>query len=81
MFFAQDLDLEHIPQFSEDQERELRPMAEAVVKARRNQIESYARNGSHVRVVLRRKASQYLFIDRSREVAARMLEFLQRPGR
>lgn len=81
MFFAQDLDLERIRQFSEDQERELRPMAEAVVKARRNQIGSYARNGSHVRVVLMRKASHYLFIDRSREVAARMLEFLQHPGR
>jgi hypothetical protein len=81
MFFAQDLDLARIRQLSEDQQRELRPTAEAVVKARRNQIESYRRNGSHVRVVLMRKASHYLFIDRSREVAARMLDFLHSSGR
>lgn len=35
LFFAQDLDLERSRQFSADQQRELRPMAEAIVQARR----------------------------------------------
>ena len=81
MFFAQDLDLERIRQFSEDQQRELRPIAEAIVRARRRQIESFQQNGSHVRVDLMPNASHYLFVDRAREVAGRMLEFLLQSSR
>jgi hypothetical protein len=77
LFVAEDLDLERIRQFSEDQQRELRPLAEAVVKARRSQIESYQRNGPHVRVVLMPKTSHYPFVDRTREVATHMLPFLR----
>lgn len=78
LFVAEDLDLERIRQFSADQQRELRPLAEAVVRARRRQIASYQRNGSHVQVVLMPKTSHYPFIDRTREVAAQMLAFLER---
>ena len=80
LFVAEDLDLERIHQFAADQQRELRPIAEAVAKARRSQIESYRRNGPHVRVVLMPKASHYLFVDRTREVATQMLEFLRTRG-
>lgn len=77
LFVAEDLDLERIRQFSADQQRELRQIAEAVVKARRIQIESYQRNGRHVRVVLMPKTSHYPFVDRRGEVATQMLEFLR----
>jgi hypothetical protein len=66
LFIAQDLDLERIRQFSAQQQRELRPIAEAVVKSRHVQIESFQRNGSH-----------YPFVDRTRDVATQMLEFLR----
>lgn len=81
MFVAVDLDLERIRRLPADQQGELRPMAEAVVKARRDQIATYQRNGSHVRVVLMRRASHYLFVDRAREVAAEMIAFPQGPDR
>jgi pimeloyl-ACP methyl ester carboxylesterase len=77
LFVSEDLDFERIRQFSQDQQRELRPMAEAVAKARRIQVESYERNGPHVRVVRMRNTSHYPFVDRTREVATRMLEFLR----
>ena len=77
LFVAEDLDLERIRQLSGDQQRELRPMAEAVAKARRIQIESYQRNGPHVRVVVMPKTSHYPFVDRRREVATQMLQFLR----
>jgi len=77
LFVAEDLDFERIRQFSRDQQRELRPMAEAVVKARRIQIESYQKNGPHVRVVRMQKTSHYPFVDRTREVATQMRDFLR----
>jgi pimeloyl-ACP methyl ester carboxylesterase len=77
LFVAKDLDLERIRQFSPDQQRELRPMAEAVAKARAAQIASYQRNGPHVRVVLMPKTSHYPFVDRTRDVASRILGFLR----
>ncbi len=77
LFVSQDLDLERIRQFSRDQQRELRPTAEAVAKARRTQIESYERNGPHVRIVRMPKTSHYPFVDRTREVATQMLAFLR----
>jgi pimeloyl-ACP methyl ester carboxylesterase len=77
LIFAQDLDLERIRQFSADQQRDLRPMAEAIGKARHNQINSYRRNGAHVRVVLMRKTSHYPFVDRTHDVVKQMLDFLR----
>ena len=76
LFVARDLDVERVRRFSADQQRELRPIAEAVVRARRRQIASYQRNGSHVQVVMMPRTSHYPFIDRTREVAVRMLAFL-----
>lgn len=76
LFVAEALDLERIRQFPEDRQRQLRPLAESIAKARNAQIETYQRNGSHVRVVWMPKTSHYPFIDRTRDVAERMLEFL-----
>jgi hypothetical protein len=52
-------------------------MAEAVGRARAEQIADYQKNGPHVRVVWLDKASHYLVVDRARDVAARMVSFLE----
>lgn len=75
-FVAGNLDLERIKQFAPETQRELKPMAEAIARARVEQIAAYQRNGPHIRVVWLDKASHYPFIDRAPEVAARMLGFL-----
>jgi pimeloyl-ACP methyl ester carboxylesterase len=75
-FVARDLDIERLKQFPPDVQRELRPMAEAIRRARIEQIARYKKNGSHVRVVWMERASHYLFVDRAREVAKQMLTFL-----
>jgi len=75
-FVAQDLDIGRLKQFSADVQRELRPMAETIRKARTEQIARYQRNGSHVRVVWLEDASHYLFVDRAQEVAKQMSDFL-----
>jgi len=80
-FVAQNLDLEQLKQFPSDVQRGLPPMAEAVVHARAEQIARYQKNGAHVRVVWLKKASHYLFVDRAREVAERMLTFLDETSR
>jgi len=76
-FVARNLDLERIKQFAPETQRELKPMAEAIARARVEQIAAYQRNGPHIRVVWLDKASHYPFIDRAPEVAARMLSFLR----
>lgn len=75
-FVARDLDIGRLKQFSPDVQRELRPMAETIRKARTEQIARYQRNGSHVRVVWLEDASHYLFVDRAQEVAKQMSDFL-----
>jgi len=75
-FVARNLDLERLKQFPPETQRELKPLAEAIARARVEQIAAYQRNGSHVRVLWLDKGSHYLFIDRAPEVAARMLSFL-----
>jgi pimeloyl-ACP methyl ester carboxylesterase len=76
MFFAADLDLQRITQFSRATQDELRPLAEASSAARRAQIAAYQRNGSHVEVVVM-PSSHYPFVDRSEEVASRLLKFVR----
>jgi hypothetical protein len=71
------LDLNRIRQFSAAQQRELRPMAQAVVEARRHQIRAFQQNGSHVTVKWMSNASHYLFVDRAQEVAGEMIRFLR----
>jgi len=75
-FVARDLDIERLKQFPPDEQPELRSMAEAIRRARTEQIARYQKNGSHVRVVWIEHASHYLFVDRAREVAKQMLTFL-----
>lgn len=75
-FVALDLDIERLKQFPRDVQRELRPMAEAIRRARTEQIARYQKNGSHVRVVWLEDASHYPFVDRARELAEQMLTFL-----
>lgn len=75
-FVAQDLDLERITQFPPERQRDLEPMARAITRARAEQIAAYQKNGPHVRVVWLQKTSHYLFVDRAREVATRILRFL-----
>ena len=75
-FVARDLDVERLKQFPRDVQRDLRPMAEAIRRARTEQIARYQKNGSHVRVVWLEKASHYPFVDRVREVAAQMSSFV-----
>jgi len=76
-FVARDLDIERLKQFPPGLQHDLRPMAEAVGRARAEQIADYQKNGPHVRVVWLDKASHYLFVDRARDVAARMVSFLE----
>lgn len=76
-FVARNLDLERLKQFPPETQRELKPMAEAIGRARAEQIAAYQRNGGHIRVLWLNEASHYPFIDRAREVAARMLSFLR----
>lgn len=78
IFVAKDLDIERIRQFSPAQQRELRPMAEAIGKARRAQIERFRKNGSHVRVKWMARTSHYPFIDRERESVTAMIRFAHR---
>jgi pimeloyl-ACP methyl ester carboxylesterase len=80
-FAARNLDFERMKQFPPDVQRELRPLAEAVTRARSEQMAAYQKNGPHVRVVWLDEASHYMFIDRAREVAARMLSFLEETTR
>jgi pimeloyl-ACP methyl ester carboxylesterase len=75
-FVARALDIERLKQFPPDVQRELRPMAEAIRRARTEQIARYQKNGSHVRIIWMERASHYLFVDRAREVAEQMLTFL-----
>lgn len=75
-FVARNIDFERLKQFPPELQRELQPMAEAVARARAEQIATYQKNGPHVQVVWLNRASHYLFVDRAREVAARMLTFL-----
>jgi len=78
---AQDLDIERVKRLPERPQRELLPMAESISRARSDQLASYQSNGSHVRVVPLAGASHYLFVDRAREVAKRMLAFLEETRR
>jgi pimeloyl-ACP methyl ester carboxylesterase len=78
---AQDLDLERVTRLPERHRHGLRPMAEAITKARSDQLARYQRNGSHVRVVPLAGASHYLFVDRAGEAAERMLAFLEETRR
>ena len=80
-FVAQNLDLERIKQFPTNVQRELQPLAEAVARARGEQIAAYQKNGPHVRIVSLENASHYLFVDRARDVAARMLSFVEETSR
>ncbi len=75
---AKDLDLERIRQFSPAQQQELRPIAEAIGKARRAQIERFRKNGSHVRLKWMARTSHYPFIDREREVSEEIIRFAHR---
>jgi pimeloyl-ACP methyl ester carboxylesterase len=75
-FVARDLDIGRLKQFPPDVQRELRPMAETIRKARTEQISRYQKNGSHVRVVWLEDASHYLFVDHARELARQMSDFL-----
>lgn len=79
-FVAQDLDLNRIRQFPLALQTQLRPLAQAVAQARRQQIKEFQRNGPHVRIKWMPHASHYLFIDRAKEVADLMIRFLQSAG-
>jgi pimeloyl-ACP methyl ester carboxylesterase len=75
-FVARDLDLERLKQFPPEVQNGLRPMAEAIRRARADQIARYQRNGAHVRVEWLEHASHYLFVDKARDVAARLSSFV-----
>lgn len=78
-FVARDLDLHRIRQFPIEQRRQLRPLAQAVIRERRQQIDDFKHNGPHVKIKWVPHASHYLFIDRANEVAAQTMAFLQSP--
>jgi pimeloyl-ACP methyl ester carboxylesterase len=80
-FVARDLDMERLKQFPPDVQRGLRPMAEAIRRARAEQIARYQKNGAHVRVEWLDNASHYLFVDKARDVAARILSFVEEARR
>jgi len=78
---ARDLDRERMRQFPPAQQRALRPLVEAIEKARAQQVRALERNGPHVQVVWMAQASHYLFLDRAPEVASRVRQFLQSTAR
>jgi pimeloyl-ACP methyl ester carboxylesterase len=80
-FVARDLDMERLKQFPTEVQRELLPMAEAIRRARAAQIARYQKNGPHVQIEWLENASHYLFVDKAREVAARMMNFLDEANR
>lgn len=73
---AQDLDRHRITRLPSDAQRQLGPLVDQIARARRDQLTAYRENGPHVRVVPLEGASHYLFVDRARDVAKEMLQWL-----
>lgn len=77
LLVARDLDIHRTRQFSASQQRTLCPLAQRIARERQKQMQEFRRNGPHVRVKWMPRASHYLFVDRSQEIAAEMLRFLR----
>jgi pimeloyl-ACP methyl ester carboxylesterase len=73
--------MERLKQCSTEVQRELRPMGEAIRRARAEQIARYQKNGPHVQIEWLENASHYLFVDKPRDVAARMMNLLDEAHR
>ena len=80
LFVARDLDLNRIRQFPVAQQRQLRPLVQRVIEARREQLKDFQDNGRNVKFISMPNASHYLFIDRAKVVASETIKFLQGAG-
>ena len=82
MFFSVDLSQERLRQFDEETRAEIRPLAEDTDLRRREQIEEFKKNGSHVRIIEMSGTAHYCFVHKPQEVIRAMRQFLvQEPSR
>jgi pimeloyl-ACP methyl ester carboxylesterase len=76
MFFAVDLDRERLKQFDEVVRAELSALAAETDRRRREQIDEFRKNGSHVRIIEMPATAHYCFVHRPQEVIREMRAFL-----
>ncbi len=76
MIFAMDTDRDRAKQFDRATLRELRPLMEQTDQKRREEIEAFRANGSHVRIVEMRHTSHYCFVHKPGVVIQLMKSFL-----
>jgi pimeloyl-ACP methyl ester carboxylesterase len=77
MVFAVDLDQERVRQIDEPAQTALRPLAVETDRRRREQIEAFRKNGSHVQIVEMSATAHYCFLHRPDEVIQELRRFLK----
>lgn len=77
MFFAVDLSQERLKQFAPEIRADIRSLAEDTDRRRREQIDEFRKNGSHVRIIEMPGAAHYCFVHKPQEVIRAMRQFLE----
>lgn len=76
MFFGVGLDLGRLKPFDDTTRAEISPLAEETDRRRREQIDEFRKNASHVRIIEMPDTAHYCFVQKPQEVIREMRQFL-----